>query len=178
MRLFIAINFDKHVRQELAASAAVLREHSISGNFTLENNYHITLSFLGDTVPEKTAQICGAMDECPAQSMTLTLGKCGCFGSGGSVIAWRAVKAPRQLWKLQENLQNRLLQRGFAPDLKKFKPHLTLARQLELQPGVSWDELNKLIMPFECTVESMELMKSERIKGRLTYSPLYSCRFR
>ena len=178
MRLFIAINFAEAVKDDIEASADLLREHSLSGNFSLRENYHITLAFLGETGADKLASVREAMDSCRGQKMRLTLERLGCFGRGDSTIAWRAVKAPRVLWELQEQLLKELCRRGFSPDDKKFKPHLTLARQLVLRPGVSLNELSKVIAPCEFTAESMELMKSERVGGKLRYTKLYSRAFR
>lgn len=177
MRLFIAINFDEATKEAAAASAELLQQHSLRGNFSSRDNYHITLAFLGETERRRLPKVCEAMENCQGREMKLSLQCLGCFDRGDSVIAWRAVRAPRSLWTLQEQLLQELRLRGFSPDDKKFKPHLTLARQLVLAAGVSWEELNREVKEHEFTVQSMELMLSERIQGKLTYSPLFSCVF-
>ena len=177
MRLFIAINFTEEVKDDIEAGADLLRKHSLGGSFTLRDNYHITLAFLGETAPGRVAAVKEAMLNCPGQSMDMSLGRLGSSGRGDSVIVWRAVQAPGCLWTLQERLLQELRQRGFTPDEKKFKPHLTLARQLVLSPGVSLKELGSLVKDRDFKVESMELMKSERIGGKLKYTALYSRAF-
>lgn len=49
MRLFIAINFDKNFKDGLINIREELRNQSVFGNFTLDENLHLTLAFIGET---------------------------------------------------------------------------------------------------------------------------------
>lgn len=48
MRLFIAIEFTDLVKKHLANEIKLLKNYSSSGNFTLVENLHLTLVFLGE----------------------------------------------------------------------------------------------------------------------------------
>ena len=61
---------------------------------------------------------------------------------------------------------------GFPLEKRPFRPHLTLARQVD--PALPLAELLPA-GPFSTRVEEMHLMRSERLGGRLTYTPRY-CR--
>jgi 2'-5' RNA ligase len=52
-------------------------------------------------------------------------------------------------------------------DERRFSPHITLGREIvtDVKP---WE-----IAPLEETVNCIELMKSERINGKLTYTAIY-----
>ena len=48
MRLFIAINFDDSFKTGLLNIINTLKRNGIKGNFTLSDNLHLTLVFLGE----------------------------------------------------------------------------------------------------------------------------------
>ncbi|MFQ8599909.1 MAG: 2'-5' RNA ligase family protein [Oscillospiraceae bacterium] len=74
---------------------------------------------------------------------------------------------------MQAQLADALRKQGFSLDGKPFRPHLTLARELRLSEPLDQRALAKLILPMEMRVDRITLMKSERVQGRLTYTPLY-----
>ena len=49
MRLFTAINFDDNIKDALSAAISELKARGIRGTFTLRENLHLTLVFLGET---------------------------------------------------------------------------------------------------------------------------------
>jgi nitroreductase len=53
MRLFIAINFNTDTRNRLIALQEELRTKSQSGNFSRDENLHLTLAFIGEVSPNK-----------------------------------------------------------------------------------------------------------------------------
>jgi 2'-5' RNA ligase len=67
---------------------------------------------------------------------------------------------------LQSDLADRLLAAGFVLERRRFSPHITLGRD------VVTDVKPRAITPFGETVGSIELMKSERIGGKLTYTAI------
>jgi RNA 2',3'-cyclic 3'-phosphodiesterase len=115
-------------------------------------NLHVTLAFLG-SVPERRL---GELAEIAR----------GAAAGGGLEIAfdhveyWRAaqllcalpVEAPAPVTALARRLQDVFAASGFAPDLKPFRPHVTLARKvyrtprgLEMEP-VSWRFANFVLV--------------------------------
>ena len=108
MRLFIAIEFSETEKAALMQSAEVLRASCARGNFSLRENYHLTLRFLGEVPPAKVKRITAAMDECRAAAFDVTVGRLGRFRRDGGDIFWREVTAPRALADLQRELSQKL----------------------------------------------------------------------
>ena len=50
---------------------------------------------------------------------------------------------------------------------------MTLAREVRLSDPPDENALAKRVPPMEMRVERITLMKSERLQGKLTYTPLY-----
>jgi 2'-5' RNA ligase len=69
---------------------------------------------------------------------------------------------------LQRELTEKLIAAGFTLDKRKYSPHITLGREIvtEAKP---WS-----IEPLDETVSLIDLMKSERIQGKLTYTAIHS----
>lgn len=49
MRLFVAINFNDEMKKGLAGVTETLRVNAVKGNFTLTDNLHLTVEFIGET---------------------------------------------------------------------------------------------------------------------------------
>ena len=57
MRLFYAITFDENVRRKLAGIQDALRVQAVRGNFTLFENLHLTVAFIGEVPPARAEQL-------------------------------------------------------------------------------------------------------------------------
>ena len=87
----------------------------------------------------------------------------------GGDIYWLGVEKKSELYSLADNLKQGLKDNGFSIDDKPFKPHLTLGREVILNR-----DPKSLTMPeLSCHVSRISLMKSERIRGVLTYTEIY-----
>ena len=60
MRLFIAINFSPSFKKAILSSAQQLRDRGVRGNFTREENLHLTLAFIGES--DRVNDIRGVLD--------------------------------------------------------------------------------------------------------------------
>lgn len=174
MRLFIAINFDESVKRRLMDIQSRLKSLSASGNFTKENNLHLTLAFLGELPPGKLPAIKQAMDDVSTEGFELNFSGTGFFRRDGGDIWWVGIEKNNTLTRLQRELSDKLRQRDFVLESREFKPHLTIARELALKEGIDEAKLSEGVFPYLTKVEGFSLMKSERIDGRLTYTELYS----
>ena len=166
-RLFVAINFETETRNKLVALQNRLRASSARGNFTLPENLHLTLSFLGDCSPAQTAAVKAAMDATSFDPFDISIENLGRFKRDGGDIWWAGFGESKALIELQQKLVKNLTANGFKPEDRKFSPHITLAR------GVVTDEKPRRIQPFGETVHKLHLMKSERVGGKLTYTSTY-----
>lgn len=174
MRLFIAIELPDPIKAEIEKGAMLLRAACQSGTFSQRDSYHVTLVFLGEIPPERARDITAIMDSCVSPPIPLTIGRPGCFRRDGGDVFWRAIGAPASLAALQQNLTQALTTKGFtAEEGKTFTPHLTLARQAVLKADAAFSALSDVMPEMEFAAQNMTLMRSERIDGKLTYTPIH-----
>lgn len=163
MRLFIAINFTSEFKNILLDDIGSFKKYCLSANYTKKENLHLTLAFIGET--NDASRIKKAMDVTEFESFEIGMGEIGSFRD----LYFRKILHSPQLSQLQKKLIDNLERIGVDFDKKNFKPHITLARKVEL--------ISKPILPDrdkKMAVEKISLMKSERINGRLTYTEIYS----
>ncbi|MDR0292951.1 MAG: RNA 2',3'-cyclic phosphodiesterase [Oscillospiraceae bacterium] len=168
MRLFIAVNFSRETKNRLLALRDELRARSERGRFSLPENLHLTLGFLGECDPTQTAGIKTAMDAAPFAAFDLTVDRVGRFRRDGGDIWWAGVKGSKPLLDLQRELTNTLIAAGFGLEKRHYDPHVTLGREV-VTDTAPWPT-----EPFGETVSRIDLMKSERINGKLTYTAVYT----
>ena len=166
-RLFIAINFNYETRSRLVGLRDELRRQSRRGNFSLAENLHLTLVFVGDCDAKQTFAIKIAMDKAVFEPFEMKIGRVGCFRRDGGDIWWAGVDENEPLSSLQQELTESLSGLGFAVDKRKYSPHITLGREVVTE-AAPWR-----IKPFGETVHKINLMKSERVGGKLTYASIY-----
>jgi 2'-5' RNA ligase len=167
MRLFIAINFNNVTRSALIALRDELRSRSKHGNFSLPENLHLTLAFLGECDAKQTAAAKSAMDTVSFKPFDIQAESIGRFKRNDGDIWWVGLSKSKPLSNLQRELTCKLIDAGFALDKREYKPHITLGRKVETD-AVPWQ-----IEPFGETVTGIDLMQSERIAGKLTYTAIY-----
>jgi len=162
MRLFVAINFSNEVKSVLLTAINELKAQALSGNFTDSSNLHLTLAFIGES--DKVSAIRGAIDRCACPSFDMAVSGAGHFGN----LYWVGIENNPKLKALAEKLQNDLRNGGFDIEDRAFKPHITIARQVEANKPISMNVIRTAM-----TVSRISLMKSERINGKLTYTEVY-----
>ncbi len=172
LRLFTAINFDEATRKKLLAISENLRRSAKHGNFSLIENLHITLVFLGEQNANRLADIEQTIESVSVAPFTLTLNGLGCFKRDGGDIFWVGVQKNGSLKKLYSQLNNGFMEKGFQTETREYKPHLTIAREVIL-----FDHADKVQLSSTPTIEfevtSVSLMKSERVNGTLVYSEIF-----
>jgi len=169
MRLFIAINFTTDTRNGLLALRDELRDQSEHGRYSYPENIHLTLAFLGECDNKQTTAAKAAMDAIVFDPFDIVIERIGRFKRDGGDIWWAGVRESNVLMDLQKKLVSVLCSNGFALEKRKFSPHITLGREVRTKA------VPQTIEPFGETVSQIDLMKSERINGKLTYTPIYWC---
>ena len=170
MRLFIAINFPSEVKAAITEIRNHLKESALRGNFTFDENLHLTLVFLGECDVRQAGEAKAVMNDILFSKFTLMLDKVGYFKRDGGDTWWIGLKENKSLSHLQADLTERLRQKGFVLENRKYTPHVTIGREVIMPAGFVKPEV-----PQDCfMVTSIELMKSERINGKLVYTPVYS----
>ena len=175
MRLFIAINFGDATKNALLALRDELRSRAEFGDFSLPENLHLTLVFIGECTAKQVSLIKTAMDAANSKPFGLLIDRVGRFGRGseqGEALWWAGVRGDKALLDLQRDLTDRLAAAGFSVDRRKYSPHITLGRRVVVDTA-PW-----LINPFGENICKIDLMKSERINGKLTYTSIYGVNLR
>ena len=163
MRLFIALHFSEEVKASLLDAIRQLQEQSSSGNFTRPENLHLTLAFIGES--ERLDDLRQILDRIDSHPFRLELSGSGHFGE----LYWAGLQKAPALERLARLLRKDLLEQGFDIDRKPFRPHITLARQLQAP-----QEPQIRLLPANMLADRVSLMCSERINGKLTYTELYA----
>lgn len=174
MRLFFAVTLPEEWQSALTRAAGTLRGHSRSGTFTRPENFHLTLAFLGEVADPAPAL--AAMGEVSVAPFSLRLSRPGLFRRREGDIWWVGLEPCPGLDALQRQLSARLRAGGFVLEERPFRPHLTLGRRVKLLDGFTPEDLGRGLPPLALTVDSFALMRSERVQGILTYTPVGSRR--
>ena len=168
MRIFIAINFNRATKERLLALRDEVCRDSSGGRFSLPENLHLTLVFLGECDGKQTAAAKSVLDAISFEPFDITIDCVGRFKRDGGEIWWAGVRENKILTDLQRTLTAGLCSNGFVCDKRKYSPHITLGREIVTTANP------RQIEPFGETVASIDLMKSERIGGKLTYTAIFT----
>ena len=166
MRLFIAVNFNDETGARLLSLRDELSGQSRRGNFTAPENLHLTLVFIGETNPKEVDAIKATMDAITFAPFTAKIDRLGTFSRG--TLWWAGLREDNGLMGLQREVERKLALCGYQTDDRRYHPHITLGRE------VATDAKPWPIEPFGETVGKIDLMKSERIGGKLTYTAIYT----
>lgn len=167
MRLFIAINFSAKTRSRLAGLRDELSAASTKGRFSAAENLHLTLAFLGECGEKQAGYAKSAMDEIGFRPFEIRIDRIGRFRRSGGDTWWAGVKESEDLTNLHRELTKKLTEFGFRLEERKFSPHITLGREILTSASPRGFEA------FGQTADKIELMRSERIAGKLTYTAIY-----
>lgn len=173
MRLFVALNFDDKFKLKLSRYIGELSKNAERGNFTRMSNLHLTLQFIGETQNKSAAE--AALTATSFESFELTFDHISGFKRHGSEICWLGVKNPEKLRSLAETVGGELKKQGFILENRPFVAHMTLGREVIFKNGFLTESVQ---IPNDLVVRAkkISLMKSERIKGILTYTEIYTKR--
>ncbi len=166
MRLFVAINLHDETRARLLALRDELRASAARGRFSAPENLHLTLVFIGEISPKKLDRIEAILETVTFAPFDVSVNRLGTFSNG--TLWWAGLREDKPLMMLQREIEYKLALGGFEMDGRRYSPHITLGRE------VVTDSSPWRIEPFGETVTSFELMQSERLDGRLTYTAIFS----
>lgn len=162
MRLFLAIRFSDEMKQAVDSTITDLKQQGVTGNFTRPENLHITLAFIGEST--QVRRISDVVKEVDFTPYIVELGKGGHFRD----LYWVGLKHSDPLYQYVKKMRQALDDAGINYDHKKFRPHITVVRQAR---AANKDSPITLKIPDAgMKVTRVSLMKSERIRGKLTYT--------
>ncbi|MCQ4636196.1 RNA 2',3'-cyclic phosphodiesterase [Anaerovorax odorimutans] len=176
-RLFIAVNFNEETKRQMRKIACTLKKYMKRGSLTRRENLHLTLAFLGEVAEDRVYDVKCAMDTIDCSALELRFNRIGSFSRGAESLFWLGALENQQLTEMQKELICQLRQRGFQPDGKQFRPHVTLARRAVMDSGFQLETVNEELPEITQRIDRISLVRSERIKGILTYTEIYSAEF-
>ena len=168
MRLFTAICLDEGTKNALFRAETESEKFS-EGRFTLLENLHLTLVFIGET--DREEEIESALSKIEFPAFDFEISKTGTFEKG---IFWAGISENKNLRKLQKNVFEKLRETGFEPEEREFVPHITLARKFKPAEDFPFGEIEKLLPEKPVYANRISLMKSENANGVLRYTEIYS----
>ena len=125
MRLFIAIALPEDLRAQLSK----LHQGVPAARWVDPDNLHLTLRFIGEADGAQAQDLDAALTQVRAERFDVTLTGVDCFGRGRKSRAlWAGIAPCPKLDCLRRKVEQAARAAGFAPEGRKFKPHVTLAR--------------------------------------------------
>lgn len=122
-RLFVSLALP-----ELAADALSQLQCGLPGaRWRPEENFHLTLHFVGETDRRGLDDIHSALAAIVAPAFSLTLSGCKFFGDRKPRALWAGVATSPELAHLQSKVATALQRAGHPGEVRKFVPHVTLA---------------------------------------------------
>lgn len=172
-RLFFALWPDKLMQSALADATRAIAD-ACDGRAVPAENFHLTLAFLGSVPESKLAdlsRIAGAVADAfrslPSRSspIVITLDKAEHWRKP-EVLCATGLEPPPAAVALAQVLKEALVAGGFAPDLKPFRVHATLARKVRRVSGAL------TMLPIEWSFAEFHLIESRTDPKGSSYSTI------
>jgi 2'-5' RNA ligase len=178
IRAFIAVTLDPKVIDAIADASTQLRRRIAGVRWVVPANFHLTLKFLGAIDEAMVDPIGAALGEQLRLFPRFTINAKG-------LGVFPGPKRPRVLWvgltsdrlvALASIVESALQPLGFAPENRKFTPHLTIGRWREA--GVAPKSLGRQLETWEThdfgasDVKSVKLIQSVLKPGGASYFDL------
>jgi 2'-5' RNA ligase len=178
IRAFIAITLDSKVIEKIAEAITRLSPEITAVRWVPAANFHLTLKFLGgideDMVEPIEARLRERLSLFPRFSINAK--GLGVFPSPRRPrVLWVGLSGDR-LVALAFRVESALQQLGFAPETRKFTPHLTIGRWRQVDPvSKSLDRQLEKWRAYDfgiSCVESVSLIQSVLKSEGASYNPL------
>jgi len=130
MRLFIAIEIPEMIRAAYTTLLKEFRATAPQAKWARAENLHVTLKFLGETLPEKLEPLRKVLLAVQSpEPVRLEFRGLGFFPNEKRPrVFWAAMEASANLKTLVAHIDQATHKLGFPLEVRPFTPHLTLAR--------------------------------------------------
>lgn len=162
MRLFIAIRLTEEMKDALIDAQNQMYEGGVRGNYSPEENLHLTLAFIGE-YPDPE-EVMNALETVSFTPFELALNGLGSFGD----IWWAGTNDNPALQAVVRRIRRALSDAQIPFDRKTFRPHITLIRKAMADHGMPAVSLADAKM----SVSTISLMRSDRGKNGMIYTEI------
>ena len=170
MRLFVAVVLPEQVLDDLAAHVEPRREAGAEVRWTDENQWHVTLAFLGAVAERRLDELTDALAASAARRdpLVLRLSGAGAFPNPyGARILWVGVETLRgDLPALAKGVRTAANSVGATPDGTRFHPHVTLGRFHRPTEATRWIRALDAYEGPAWQVDHLALVESHLGEGR------------
>ncbi len=180
VRTFLAVEPDEETRANLAEAVRTLREAAPRIRWSLPENLHLTLKFLGEVPPADLEDVFRAADAAAAatESFLLDIEGLRLFPDPRRprVVSAGCAAGTRELTELAAAVETACAGAGFEPERRPFSPHITLGRIR--QPGDAGGVAEGLEAYAEegfgvVPVREVTVFMSELRRGGAVHSPMH-----
>lgn len=171
MRLFVAVDLPKDIKDELYSVQKSINHNLAKINFVNKKNLHLTLKFIGeyknyDLIKERLSNI-------KFESFKVFLGEFGIFHNNYNFgTLWVELKPKDKVIELQRKVDQELI--DLLNKDQKFSPHLTLGRVKSLKYKKEFYESlkNIKVKHLEFEIDNFYLVQSVLTKDGPIYKKL------
>lgn len=170
MRLFIAIEIPREVKDYLFTIKNNFNKNLAKVNWIAKKNLHLTLKFLGNIDEKLIPKIIEKLNEIKFDSFELELDNLDSFPNPNYMkVLWVGVKNFNKVIELQSEVEEKL--REYFEKDKEFSAHITLGRIKFVKDKPEFNSILKKtkINKIKFKVDSFSLIKSELSKNGPTY---------
>jgi RNA 2',3'-cyclic 3'-phosphodiesterase len=184
MRLFIAINPEPEIRDEVFTATEPLRHMLPDARWVAPELLHLTVKFLGERTPADADRLAALLDDIGGRYRTIdyTVQGIGAFPNlRRPAVVWISVLADAKLELLYHDTESACVEVGVSLEGRAFRPHITLGRIRNLKTELLRPFANaceRIVYQSRTTVRSIDLMLSQHKDRRLSYSVLHSAALR
>lgn len=131
IRSFVALTVPSTISNALGDITATLayQDKSHAVRWVDQENFHITLAFLGDQAEDQLEQLAEELDQrLPEAGIPISLRNFSPFPESRPKLIAAMVEKSEELTQLHQQVQSALLSANIKVDKKRFIPHITLGR--------------------------------------------------
>ena len=162
IRLFLAISIEGAMQDSLLEAPASLEVHRCAGTFRSCTPMYLTLAFIGEYGnPDVVMDAISSVSFTP---FTIQLDGAGTFHD----TLWTGISPNESLSACVRQLRRALAGQGIPYDRKKFSPHITMVRRVEIIG--SMDKLLQQLPTDTMDVSEISLLRSDRGKNSMIYT--------
>ncbi len=163
-RLFFALWPSANQRRQIDSAIESYRA-GLTGKWTVRDNWHVTLVFIGGVLVSDMPALQAAAREvrCPAIKLRFELLD---YWARPKIMCLQVDSVPNQLIELVTSLESAAKSFGFKPDKRGYRPHMTIARKARFFKPIT------LAQPFELHWSGFGLIESVSTPSGIQYKPL------
>jgi 2'-5' RNA ligase len=164
-RLFFALWPDAPLRAELESRLPALTRNE-RGRVQRPDQWHVTLVFLGPVPLERKSAALAAADVVGAAPFAIEFDRLEHWRRP-QVLSLVASVVPAALAALVADLRAALAERGFEPEMREYRAHVSLARKITRAPSTALHE------PIRWPADRFALVRSVTDPAGSRYEPLH-----